>query len=161
MSFAIEEHHGWMLGGVFTLLLDVPNATEWSGMHGPDGPIMRPHPLSAGTRVKVVMVSRFGDCGITDRLWAETGYITRVPPEALELTEGDRTTIEDAWHERVDAFYAMKPRERLLHKINDDPQFDWQSLQSPVHPPKKKQKKAKRSLASLSIVPHVEEIEDE
>lgn len=32
----------------------------------------------AGTRVKIVMVSRFGDVGITDDLAAENGYAARV-----------------------------------------------------------------------------------
>lgn len=32
----------------------------------------------AGTRVKIVMVSRFGDVGITDDLTAENGYDARV-----------------------------------------------------------------------------------
>lgn len=32
----------------------------------------------AGTRVKIVMVSRFGDVGITEDLEAETGYGARV-----------------------------------------------------------------------------------
>lgn len=32
----------------------------------------------AGTRVKIVMVSRFGDIGITEKLDAEYGYAARV-----------------------------------------------------------------------------------
>lgn len=35
-------------------------------------------PCAAGTRVKIVMVSRFGDVGITENLAAETGYGARV-----------------------------------------------------------------------------------
>ena len=34
--------------------------------------------LKAGTRVRVVMASRFGDVGITTNLEAETGYIGRL-----------------------------------------------------------------------------------
>lgn len=37
----------------------------------------------AGTRVKIVMVSRFGDVGITTKLDAETGYGARVLLEEL------------------------------------------------------------------------------
>lgn len=37
----------------------------------------------AGTRVKIVMVSRFGDVGITDDLTAENGYGARVPLDFL------------------------------------------------------------------------------
>lgn len=36
-------------------------------------------PLEAGTRVRVVMASRFGDVGITDDLEAVTGYHYRSP----------------------------------------------------------------------------------
>jgi len=31
----------------------------------------------AGTTLKIVMVSRFGDCGVNDNLDAENGYFTR------------------------------------------------------------------------------------
>ena len=40
-------------------------------------------PLDAGARVKIVMVSRFGDVGITDDLTAENGYHARVELDAL------------------------------------------------------------------------------
>lgn len=37
----------------------------------------------AGQQVKIVMVSRFGDAGITDDLTAEFGYGARVYPDDL------------------------------------------------------------------------------
>lgn len=40
--------------------------------------------LPSGTRVKIVMVSRLGDVGITDILTAETGYSLRVYLANLE-----------------------------------------------------------------------------
>ena len=66
MSFPFEEHHGWMVGNLFTLKADTDNK------YTPK--------LAAGTLVKVVMVSRFGDCGITTNLQAEHGYSNRVMP---------------------------------------------------------------------------------
>ncbi len=39
----------------------------------------------SGTIAKVVMVSRFGDCGLTRRLRAESGYDIRLHPECLEF----------------------------------------------------------------------------
>lgn len=43
--------------------------------------------VPAGTKVKIVMVSRFGDVGITDDLTAEHGYLARVGLEKLERCE--------------------------------------------------------------------------
>lgn len=77
------EPHGWMLGEKFALNIDILDAEEWTGKHSEDGPIMEPHPLYTGDHVKVTMVSRFGDCGITDNLSAKFGYISRVDPTEL------------------------------------------------------------------------------
>ncbi len=41
--------------------------------------------LYAGTIVKVVMVSRMGDLGITDNLFVDHGYLARVNPDDLEI----------------------------------------------------------------------------
>lgn len=41
-------------------------------------PMFHEVPLPAGHRVKIVMVSRFGDVGITEDLEAENGYAARV-----------------------------------------------------------------------------------
>ena len=40
--------------------------------------------IPAGTTVRIVMASRFGDVGITDDLSAETGYHLRIHPESLD-----------------------------------------------------------------------------
>ena len=54
----------------------------------PDMPEFTEVPLSAGTRVKIVMVSRFGDVGITHDLAAENGYHARVSLDSLcDLSE--------------------------------------------------------------------------
>jgi hypothetical protein len=47
-------------------------------------PIMVERWIPAGTKVKIVMVSRFGDVGITDDLTAERNYLARVYLDALE-----------------------------------------------------------------------------
>jgi hypothetical protein len=41
-------------------------------------------PLPIGTRVKIVMVSRFGDVGITDDLTADNGYHLRIDIPELD-----------------------------------------------------------------------------
>lgn len=51
-------------------------------------PILECRWVPAGTKVRVVMVSRFGDVGITDDLTAETGYLARILVE--KLTECER-----------------------------------------------------------------------
>lgn len=46
-------------------------------------PAMETYTIPAGSTVRVVMASRFGDVGITDRLEDETGYGARVDPGSL------------------------------------------------------------------------------
>lgn len=74
MSFPFQEHHGWMDQQTFRLKADTTNP------HSPK--------LKAGTVVKVVMVSRFGDCGITTDLKKTRGYTNRVMPWELEEIPG-------------------------------------------------------------------------
>jgi len=71
-----------MKGRTFTLGIDCPNAAEFLGSWDNDGPLMKPTPYKAGEVVRVVMVSRLGDCGISRNLNL-TSYATRVPPQAL------------------------------------------------------------------------------
>lgn len=59
---------------------------------------------ASGTVAKVVMVSRFGDCGLTRQLDTEHGYDIRAYPECLELVP----------EEEVQA--ALKKRERARAK---------------------------------------------
>lgn len=53
----------------------------WNG-HGADPEFTR-YTIPAGTKVRVVMASRFGDVGITDKLERERGYDARIDPEDL------------------------------------------------------------------------------
>jgi hypothetical protein len=47
-------------------------------------PVMVKRTVPKGTTVRIVMVSRFGDIGITDHLEKEYGYECRVDPDRLE-----------------------------------------------------------------------------
>jgi len=58
----------------------------WNGSH-PVEDNMSHHVCKAGTTVKVWMVSRFGDVGITDNIIDPRGYDARVDPEILENLE--------------------------------------------------------------------------
>lgn len=81
-----EVAHGHLLGKICKLLTDHPDATNFIGEHDSElNPIFRSHPYKAGQLVKVTMVSRFGDCGVTDDLQKEFGYDIRVKPEELEI----------------------------------------------------------------------------
>ena len=51
--------------------------------HGKNGPVYLTIPCTAGDLVKIVMVSRFGDVGITEKLDAEYGYGARLSIEDL------------------------------------------------------------------------------
>lgn len=62
-----EVHFGWMHHRLFKLKRDAPLLN-----------------FRAGETVKVVMVSRMGDCGVTKRLDAEIGYGARFLPFELE-----------------------------------------------------------------------------
>ena len=70
MAFRHEVEHGWMLSHQFKVV--GPSLNE----------DLAPAP-KIGTTVKVVMVSRFGDCGITSDLTKEHGYSCRVAPSSL------------------------------------------------------------------------------
>lgn len=87
MAFPHEVAHGHLYGKLCRLLVDLPDAQRFTGHHAATGPVMESHPYRAGQTVKVVMVSRFGDCGITDRLDAEHGYDARVYPQNLEIIQ--------------------------------------------------------------------------
>lgn len=75
-----EVPHGWMHGRNFKLKRDT-TASNFD----PKTRESTPFTIPAGTIVKVVMVSRFGDCGITTDLKAENGYTARVEISELEL----------------------------------------------------------------------------
>lgn len=79
MAMPHEVSHGHIHGKLCRLLIEV-KGSKWNGHNEPETPFV----WEEGKVVKVVMVSRFGDCGITDDLDAEFGYHTRVAPEKLE-----------------------------------------------------------------------------
>jgi hypothetical protein len=64
--------------------------------------------LKAGTVVKVVMVSRFGDCGITTDLKKTHGYTNRVMPWELEEIPGTeyRRTVEGPAEGMMKEYYG-------------------------------------------------------
>lgn len=60
---------------------------KWNGSHYPTTEAnMTDVPVPAGTTLKIVMVSRFGDCGLTDDLNAENGYHLRVDLDSEVLS---------------------------------------------------------------------------
>lgn len=57
----------------------------WNGERDREmNPMFIHRELPAGAHVKIVMVSRFGDVGITDDLDAEHGYHSRIDLEMME-----------------------------------------------------------------------------
>ena len=66
----------------YALLQDNTKFQKWNG-HGA-APEFTEYWLPAGTQVKIVMVSRLGDVGITPHLEADRGYDARVFLDALE-----------------------------------------------------------------------------
>jgi hypothetical protein len=51
--------------------------SEWNGNH-PVEKNLRRHTVKPKTTLKIVMVSRFGDCGLTDDLTTDYGYDVRM-----------------------------------------------------------------------------------
>lgn len=77
MAFPWQLPFGWMFHQIFRLKEDRKAVLEEPA-----------YTIKAGTLVKVVMVSRFGDVGITDDLTKEYGYKTRVSLSLLEEVAG-------------------------------------------------------------------------
>lgn len=73
-----RETWPWRIG----ILKRVVEFSIWHG-HAAD-PEFTTREVPAGTAVKIVMVSRMGDVGITDDLTAENGYHARVDLNDLE-----------------------------------------------------------------------------
>lgn len=89
MAEAHQVPHGFLLGQICTLTEDV-EGHHWNGHdHERLGlPEYTVTPWPAGTRVKVVSVSRFLHCGITTVLTAKNGYDACVSPGIL-LTDNE------------------------------------------------------------------------
>jgi hypothetical protein len=64
---------------------------KWNGQGQEDTLV----PLKAGTRVNVVMASRFGDVGITDDLHAEGGYDFRIQCVVNDGERSPKTILTD------------------------------------------------------------------
>lgn len=64
---------------LFATLTETVAVHENVSQHGP----ITAMKLDAGTRIRVVMASRFGDVGITSDLTAEHGYMARVDVDML------------------------------------------------------------------------------
>ncbi len=77
MAFSFQVEHGWMHGCLFKVKETLPERVENQGT------------IPTHTVVKVVMVSRFGDCGVTVNIAAENGYSHRCEPWELEKIDGE------------------------------------------------------------------------
>lgn len=77
----VRDWYYGMRGKIFTLRETVVGQ-QWHGHYA--DPEFTPVTMEAGSKVKVVMCSRFGDVGITPDLTVDHGYIARVDPEMLE-----------------------------------------------------------------------------
>ena len=68
----------------------------YQGYWDKNEPIMADRKIPAGTTVKIVMWSRFGDVGITDDLEADQGYGARVNLSELSNVRGIRNKVHSA-----------------------------------------------------------------
>lgn len=84
--------HGWMRGKRFLLQHSEEHKEFYAGRG-----------FTSGDLVKVVMVSRFGDCGVTKNLQAENGYDLRVSPKALmPIEEIPESVCKKCFYEKAD-----------------------------------------------------------
>lgn len=74
-----RETWPWILGRVKHDIAGEKYLGRWDN----NGPVMQPVPLKKGTLVRIVMVSRFGDVGITPDLEDSHGYVARVSLDEL------------------------------------------------------------------------------
>lgn len=81
-TYAVEQgwipHHPETWKFRFATLLNPVEMRHYTQKWVGNEPQFDTVPCPAGTRVKIVMVSRFGDIGITEKLDAEHGYAARV-----------------------------------------------------------------------------------
>lgn len=108
LLFHVKCYHGHLCG--YAELKEDVIFKYWQG-HGAD-PEFIEEQVPAGTTVKVVMASRFGDLGITKNMDVDHGYECRVEPDLLEncrLTQYNMLEIEEigwnwkleVWNEKV------------------------------------------------------------
>lgn len=70
-----RETWPWILGR----LKKPVTGRKYLGYWDNEGPVMSEFIMEVGTLVRIVMVSRFGDVGITPNIEDFNGYVARVP----------------------------------------------------------------------------------
>lgn len=97
---------------IYVLKEDV-EGRSWNG-HGAD-PEFTPLPMLKGSKVKVVMTSRFGDVGITPDLTVQRGYQARVCPQLLTparphvpIPHPDDHTLKNHRHACPECFHELE-----------------------------------------------------
>ena len=87
--FVLKQTMWWSLRITATLNRDV-EMTVWNGKHPVDENTTK-HTCFQGTPMRVWMVSRFGDVGVTDNLDDPSGYDARIDPSDLSDWSFERT----------------------------------------------------------------------
>ena len=72
-----KEDRGCLNSSAFVTAAEDMILQHWNGDH-PVGPNTKEVHVSKGSTLKIVMVSRFGDCGLTDDLEAYSNYGIRL-----------------------------------------------------------------------------------
>lgn len=67
--------------------------------------------VPAGTILKIVMISRFGDIGLTDDLEATHGYHLRVEPDSESIKDIRWVRQETSMHDADDAWDDIQNRD--------------------------------------------------
>jgi hypothetical protein len=85
---------------------------KWNGRHPSDDKSNWSNTtVSPGTTLKIVMVSRFGDCGLTDDLNAVNGYHLRVDfgdPSIIDIRRNPQPTPCDKLRTRFELLKASE-----------------------------------------------------
>ena len=82
LLWLIKCHDQWNNCVIYAVTTEDVEMHVWNGKHCEDKDFAR-HICPAGTKVRIWMVSRFGDIGITDNLIDPVGYDARVEPYVL------------------------------------------------------------------------------
>lgn len=77
-----EDQMIWFRFSITARIKDDVPMNVWNGTHPPDENTKQ-YKAHKGTKVRVWMVSRFGDVGVTDNLDDPHGYDQRIDPEQL------------------------------------------------------------------------------
>lgn len=91
VQFWNEEHNGkksWSDYEIYAKTTRDLIMSVWNGKHNPSVEAnITKHTCKAGTRVRVWMVSRFGDVGVTDNLVNPIGYHVRGLDADIDLVD--------------------------------------------------------------------------